>query len=103
MVVTIVLIVIIVVVGVSILAFRNRSARGIESGISSFRRELRALAPESDEPPRARGPAADPPRTSGVGILRPGAGETADDDQDDPTGDASPADDPDGGDDTEGG
>ncbi len=105
MVVTLGLIVIIVVVGVSVLAYRNRSARGIESGISSFRRELRALAPESDEPPRARPPAADPPRTSGVGILRPGAdegsaaGEPAehvDGDQDDePSGDH--------GDDAEGG
>ena len=67
---TLVVIVLIVVIGVSVLAFRNRSARGIESGISSFRRELRALAPESDEGPRAAGPPVDPPRTSGVGVLR---------------------------------
>ncbi len=103
MVVTIVLIVIIVVVGVSILAFRNRSARGIESGISSFRRELRALAPSSDELPRAHGPSADPPRTSGVGILRPSADEPDDDGEPDgrpetertdgPTGEASGDDD----------
>lgn len=63
--------VLIVVVGVSFLAYRNRTERGIESGISSFRRELRALAPENDGQPRASGPASDPPRTSGVGVLRP--------------------------------
>ncbi len=92
MVVTVALIVIIVVVGVSVLAFRNRSARGIESGISSFRRELRALAPSSDEPPRARGPAADPPRTSGVGILRPDADDAdADEPGEQPAGDGSGA------------
>ncbi len=71
MVETVVVIVLIVVVGVSVLAFRNRPPKGIESGISSFRRELRALAPESEGGPRAAQPPADPPRTSGVGVLRP--------------------------------
>ncbi len=83
MVETIVVIVLIVVVGVSVLAFRNRPAKGIESGISSFRRELRALAPESEQGPRAAQPPVDPPRTSGVGVLRPDpdaqpAGESGD-------------------------
>lgn len=68
---TIVVIVLIIVVGVSVLAFRNRPQKGIESGISSFRRELNALAPESDHGPRAAQPPVDPPRTSGVGVLRP--------------------------------
>ncbi len=68
---TITVIVLIIVVGVSVLAFRNRAAKGIESGITSFRRELRALAPENDQLPRARRPPEDPPRTSGVGVLRP--------------------------------
>lgn len=68
---TIVVIVLIIVVGVSALAFRNRPQKGIESGISSFRRELNALAPESDHGPRAAEPPVDPPRTSGVGVLRP--------------------------------
>ena len=67
---TLLVIVLIVVVGVSVLAYRHRSEKGIESGIRSFRRELRALAPESDEGPRAAGPPVDPPRTSGVGVLR---------------------------------
>ncbi len=68
---TLIVVVLIVVVGVAVLAYRNRAQRGIESGISSFRRELRALAPERSDPPRPHGPMADPPRTSGVGILRP--------------------------------
>ena len=76
---TVVVIVLIVVVGVSVLAYRNRSSKGIESGISSFRRELRALAPESDEGPRAAGPPVDPPRTSGVGVLRDDPGSPGDD------------------------
>lgn len=37
-----------VVVAIGALAFRNRTERGIESGISSFRRELDALAPRGD-------------------------------------------------------
>ena len=68
---TIGVIVLIIVVGVSVLAYRNRPQKGIESGISSFRRELRALAPESEGGPRAAQPPVDPPRTSGVGVLRP--------------------------------
>ena len=45
MVVTIVVIVGIIGIGVGILAYRNRTEKGIESGITSFRRELHALAP----------------------------------------------------------
>lgn len=91
---TIVVIVLIVVVGVSVLAFRNRPQKGIESGISSFRRELNALAPESDHGPRAAQPPVDPPRTSGVGVLRPDPdarpdreAEESGDEAADPTGD----------------
>ncbi|MGK2930867.1 MAG: hypothetical protein ACSLFO_14980 [Acidimicrobiales bacterium] len=79
MVETLVVIVLIVVVGVSVLAFRNRPQKGIESGISSFRRELRALAPESEGGPRAAQPPTDPPRTSGVGVLRPDPTEPVED------------------------
>lgn len=56
-------IVVIVVVGAGMLAYRNRPESSIESGITSFRREMRALAPPpehrrgnpddpSDAPPR---------------------------------------------------
>jgi hypothetical protein len=41
-------IVVVVVLGGAYLAFRHRSERGIESGISSFRRELSALAPRRE-------------------------------------------------------
>lgn len=44
------LLVLIVGVGVSVIALRNRAEHGIESGISSFRREMRALAPRRGEP-----------------------------------------------------
>ena len=44
-------IVVIVVVGASVLAYRGRPESSIESGIRSFRREMRALAP----PPEHRG------------------------------------------------
>lgn len=84
---TLVVIVLIVVVGVSVLAFRSRPQKGIESGISSFRRELRALAPESEGGPRAAQPPADPPRTSGVGVLRPDP--TAEPDEEPPPTDGS--------------
>lgn len=44
--------VVFVVVGIAAWTMRNRTERGIESGISSFRRELDALAPRGD--PKAR-------------------------------------------------
>jgi len=50
-------IVVIVVVGATYLAYRNRPESSIESGIHSFRREMRALAPPNE--PGAR--RADPP------------------------------------------
>lgn len=87
-------IVVVVVLGVAVVAYRNRSEKGIESGISSFRRELRALAPESDEGPRRARPPVDPPRTSGVGVLRP-------DPEAEPPPDDEPA--PRDGDDSDGG
>ena len=52
-------ILVVVVLGGAYLAFRHRSERGIESGISSFRRELSALAPRR-EPRVARQPQPEP-------------------------------------------
>jgi Sec-independent protein translocase protein TatA len=51
-------IVVIVVVGASALAYRSRPESSIESGIRSFRREMRALAPP---PEHRRGPQDGPP------------------------------------------
>jgi hypothetical protein len=68
---TIAVIVIIVVVGVSVLAYRYRSERGIESGITSFRRELRALAPRPGEIARPPSPERPTEGSSGVGIVPP--------------------------------
>jgi hypothetical protein len=45
--------VVIVAVGVGVLAYRARPESSIESGIHSFRREMRALAPPPDQ---RRGP-----------------------------------------------
>ena len=70
-----VVIVLIVVIGVSVLAYRNRSEKGIESGISSFRRELRALAPESKDGPRRPGPPPEWPRPPLPSDSDPGAGD----------------------------
>lgn len=53
----IIAIVVVVLIGGALLAYRHRTERGIESGISSFRRELRALAPRRD--PSDDGPAGD--------------------------------------------
>lgn len=73
MVFTIGVIVVIIVVGVGILAFRFRTEKGIESGISSFRRELHALAPRPGERDAAPNrPQAEP---RGVTIM---SGESAD-------------------------
>jgi hypothetical protein len=47
------ILVVIVVVGVSVLAYRGRPESSMESGIRSFRREMRALAPP---PEHRRGP-----------------------------------------------
>jgi hypothetical protein len=46
-------IVVIIAVGVGVLAYRARPESSIESGIRSFRREMRALAPPPEDP---RGP-----------------------------------------------
>jgi hypothetical protein len=58
-------VVVIAVIGIGVLAYRHRPEGSIESGIRSFRREMRALAPpaeqrrlrdaERDEPPGAGG------------------------------------------------
>ena len=77
---TILVIVLIVVVGVSILAYRNRAERGIESGISSFRRELHALAPRPGEIDRPPSPERDTKGSSGVGIVPPDDGSEDDED-----------------------
>ena len=59
MVATTLVILVIVVVGVGVLAYRNRTDKGIESGISSFKRELHALAPR-DRPSDPSGRPSDP-------------------------------------------
>jgi hypothetical protein len=65
-------IVVIVVVGASVLAYRNRPESSIESGIRSFRREMRALAPPPGHRERGSEPddaGSDPhhqPPTQGV-------------------------------------
>lgn len=56
-------IVVIVVVGAGALAYRSRPESSIESGIRSFRREMRALAPPPEHPRRPHdGTGADAPR-----------------------------------------
>lgn len=55
-------IVAIVVVGAGYLAYRNRPESSIESGIHSFRREMRALAPPSEEGRRSAEPPGAPIR-----------------------------------------
>ena len=76
---TILVIVLIVVIGVSVLAYRSRTERGIESGISSFRRELRALAPRPGEIERPPSPERDTTGSNGVGIVPPDDDEPEDD------------------------
>jgi hypothetical protein len=54
------IVVVIAAVGVGLLAYRHRPEGSIESGIRSFRREMRALAPppephDRDEPPAPEG------------------------------------------------
>jgi hypothetical protein len=71
MVATIVVVVVVVGVVAGVLVYRSRTAHDIESDISSFRRELRALAPRAqDQRPRSNG-APERGSHSGVGILRP--------------------------------
>lgn len=95
MVVTIVVIVGIIGIGVGFLAYRNRTEKGIESGITSFRRELHALAPQPGEERNAPGrPTAD---ARGVTIMSDDADDPVDapDDTDDASDDTddAPADD----------
>lgn len=47
---TLLIVVGIVIIGVGVLSYRNRPQKGIESGISSFQRELSALAPRDGRP-----------------------------------------------------
>lgn len=83
----IVALVVVLLAGCGYLAYRYRSERGIESGISSFRRELRALAPRH----QSGEPTADPrPR-----IMRdpaPPSEPTAPEDAAADTGEREPAD-----------
>ncbi len=69
MVVTIVVIVGIIGIGVGVLAYRSRTEKGIESGISSFRRELHALAPRPDLEHRSSGPERTPDPARGMTIM----------------------------------
>lgn len=66
-----VLVVLIVAVGGAVVVLRNRSEQGIESGISSFRREMRALAPRpGDDDPSAPSPQPRPvDQDPGVHLL----------------------------------
>ena len=68
--IVLVLLVVLAVVGGSVLAYRNRPEGSIESGITSFRREMRALAPPPGRRRRADG---------GTGPLDPGPGGPSDD------------------------
>lgn len=61
-------VVVIVAVGVGALVYRSRPESSIESGIRSFRREMRALAPPPDHRPGPEdGPGGPPdqPRRDG--------------------------------------
>ncbi len=75
----VIFLVVAVVVGVTVVALRVRPQGSIESGISSFRREMRALAPPG-QPRRGtgRGPGATPDDQTGPGSHGdgpvPGAG-----------------------------
>lgn len=84
----IVALVVVLLAGCGYLAYRYRSERGIESGISSFRRELRALAPRRDpdapipdQSPRILRDPAPPPTGTGAGDAPDADGV---DDPDDP-------------------
>lgn len=54
-------VVVIVVVGATVLAYRNRPESSIESGIHSFRREMRALAPPREREQRPTEPGGTTP------------------------------------------
>lgn len=69
MVVTILVIVGIVGIGVGILAYRGRTEKGIESGITSFRRELHALAPRPDVNQPSSGPERPADEARGMKIM----------------------------------
>jgi len=58
------IVVVIAAVGVGLLAYRHRPESSIESGIRSFRREMRALAPPPEHPP-AGAPERDDPSGAG--------------------------------------
>ena len=75
-------IVVVVVLGGAYLAVRHRSERGIESGISSFRRELSALAPRRE--PRVAPKPRSQPDEAEVDAPDP-------DEPDDPADPANPA------------
>lgn len=99
MIVFLVVFVIVVGAAIAVFSYRHRTEKGIESGISSFRRELDALAPR--QAPRAA-------RTSRPGSA-PGTGappadaesNDAHDPDDDGSDDAADVDDADDGDETE--
>jgi len=58
------IVVVIAAVGVGLLAYRHRPESSIESGIRSFRREMRALAPPPEHLP-GRPPEPDDPSATG--------------------------------------
>lgn len=65
-----------IVVGIGALAMRNRSERGIESGIDSFRRELDALAPRGEA--KSKSPSRKPNLSRADDVPAPGPAEDAD-------------------------
>ena len=69
----------VLLIGGGYLAWRHRSERGIESGISSFRRELSALAPRREPRVSRAGEPADAEEAAD-------GGDTTDDDGDTPAG-----------------
>ncbi len=93
MVVTIVVIVGIIGIGVGILAFRSRTEKGIESGITSFRRELHALAPHPDEDHRLSIPERTPDEARGLTIMPDEVGDVVEDESvdDEAVGDDAPS------------
>jgi hypothetical protein len=94
----IVALVVVLLAGCAFLAYRHRSERGIESGISSFRRELSALAPRRDPNAAATDPrprVLDDDRRAATDGTAP-AGDAADADDARAIDDAAADDDDDG-------
>lgn len=66
----IIMVVVGIAVGIAFLSYRHRPEHSIESGISSFRREMSALAPPGD-PRRRPQPDDEPPTPQPQRVDRP--------------------------------